>query len=151
MAFGGSFVSWSVTCEPRMVRLQPSPVAKSVVGSSVNVVGPPVTATGCAPLVSHASPNPPSATSTGSLNVTVRFESTATSAALSAGVVDVTVGASSGGAAVVNPTTTSLAMASGGSFVSWSVTCDATIVRVQSSLPAKSVRGIEGEGRSGRH
>ena len=83
----------------------------------------------------------PSATSTGSLNVTDRFASTATSAALSAGVVDVTVGASSGGAAVVNPTTTSLAMASGGSFVSWSVTCDATIVRVQSSLPAKSVAG----------
>ena len=53
----------------------------------------------------------------------------------------------SGGAAVVNPTTTSLAMASGGSFVSWSVTCDATTVRVQSSLPAKSVGGIEGEGR----
>ena len=90
MASGGSFVSWSVTCEWRMARLHPSPVAKSVVGLIVKVVGPPVTAAGCAPLVSHASSNHASARSTGSLKVTSRFESTATSAALSAGVVDVT-------------------------------------------------------------
>ena len=100
MASGGSFVSWSVTSEATIVRVQGSLAAKSSCGSRVKVVGPPLTVAGWVPLESHEMSNHEFATSTGSLNVTCTFASSGTSIAPSVGVVVATVGAVSGGTPV---------------------------------------------------
>src|SRR5947207_6801261 len=70
-------------------------LAKSVSGSSVKVVGPPVTVAVCAPLVRHTIRNQDPMTSTGSLNVTVMLLPTGIPAAPAAGVRAVRVGGSS--------------------------------------------------------
>src|SRR5207302_3810898 len=99
---GGSLVSWSVTSAATIVTVQVSPPAKSVAGSSVNVVGPPLTVAVCGPLVPHEIVYQPSATSTGSLNVIATFEPDATPVAAFAGVVAVTAGAWSAEAITLN-------------------------------------------------
>src|SRR5437870_3673878 len=94
MLSGGSFVSWSVTFAAKTVTVQFSSVAKSVAGSSVNVVGPPVTVAGRTPLAQVMSYHPTTA-STGSVNVIATFAETATPVAPFAGAVDATAGATS--------------------------------------------------------
>src|SRR5437763_9087545 len=93
MLSGGSCVSWSVTSAANTVTLHVSPVAKSVVGSSVKVTGPPETVALWLPLVAHEIEYQPSTAFTGSLKVIEMFESTATFVAPFAGVVLATVGA----------------------------------------------------------
>ena len=66
---GGSTVSTSVTPWSSTVTVHVSPVAKSVVGSSVYVVVPPESTNGCAPLAVQEIVNVALATETGSLNV----------------------------------------------------------------------------------
>ena len=70
-----------------VLTVQRSPCAKSVVGSSVNSVGPPLCVNSWAPLVAQVMVNVGSA---GPLNVTVMLLSTGTSLAPSAGSVPVT-------------------------------------------------------------
>src|SRR2546423_13595069 len=93
MLFGGSSVSWSVTSDAMTVTVQVSEKAKSVVGSSENVVGPPLCTAACEPLVSHAIPYQAGVTSTGSLNVIVTFVLKPTPTAPASGEVAVTAGA----------------------------------------------------------
>src|SRR5215208_1909810 len=62
---GGSFASWSETCDAVTVTVHVSPVAKFVAGSSVNVVGPPLTVAACEPLVAQAIVNQAPVTFTG--------------------------------------------------------------------------------------
>src|SRR6266550_4668283 len=93
MLFGGSTVSWSVTSEGRMVTVQLSEKAKSVVGSSENVDGPPLWTAACGPLASHAIPYQAGVTSTGSLNVIVTFVLKPTPTAPASGEFAVTAGA----------------------------------------------------------
>src|SRR5439155_468025 len=78
--------AWTVT-------VHVSFAAKSVAGSSVNVVGPPLTDAVCPPLVPHEMSYQPSVTSTGSLSVIETLELTDTPFALFAGEVELTVGA----------------------------------------------------------
>jgi hypothetical protein len=92
---GGSFVSWSLTFAATIVAVHVSAVTKSLSGSSVNVVGPPVAVAVCAPLVVQLSVYHEPVTLTGSLNVTVTFASTGTSEAPAAGDRPATDGASS--------------------------------------------------------
>src|SRR6476660_2118713 len=92
---GGSMASWSVTAAAVTVRVQESPSAKSAEGSSVKVVGPPVTARVLAPEREHESANAPEVTSTGSEKVIVGLASTATPEAPSVGAVEDTLGATS--------------------------------------------------------
>jgi hypothetical protein len=77
------------------VTVQLSLCPKSLSGSSVNVVGPPLTVALWAPLVAQLTVYQPDATSTGSLNVTVTSAFTATSVAALPGECDETVGAAS--------------------------------------------------------
>ena len=93
MLFGGSTVSWSVTWAARTVTVQLSENAKSTVGSSVNVVGPPVWAAACEPLVAQPIVYQGLETSTGSLNVIVMSVLKATPVAPASGEVAVTAGA----------------------------------------------------------
>src|SRR5919201_53054 len=93
MLSGGSFVSWSVTFAAKTVTVQVSPWTKSVPGSRVNVVGPPLTVALCPSLVPHEIEYQLPVTSTGSLNVIETFELTGTSVAPFAGVVLATPGA----------------------------------------------------------
>jgi hypothetical protein len=102
MLSGGSFASWSATCAATIVTVHVSPKAKLVPGSSVNVVGPPLTEAACEPLVPHEIVVQLPVTFTGSLNVTLTFELTATSVAPAAGVVLLTAGAASAGAETVS-------------------------------------------------
>src|SRR2546428_9732411 len=95
MLFGGSTVSWSVTSDARMLTVQLSEKAKSVVGSSENVVGPPLWTAACEPLVSHAIPYQAGVTSTGSLNLIVTFVLKPTPTTPATGEVAVTAGAGS--------------------------------------------------------
>ena len=95
MLSGGSCVSWSVTFAAKTVTVHVSAVAKSVVGSSVKVVGPPETVAECPSLVPHEIENQLPLTLTGSLKVIVTLLSTAMSAAPFAGVVAATNGAAS--------------------------------------------------------
>src|SRR3954452_25127881 len=90
-------VSVSVTPAAWTVRVQESPKAKSSVGSSVYVVGPPAVVSAWSPEVEHASANVPAATSTGSLKVTLGLASWLTPVASAAGLLPVTVGAVSVG------------------------------------------------------
>src|SRR5689334_1487314 len=87
----------------------------------VKVVGPPVTAAACAPVVVHEIVNAPAARSTGSLKTTPRLSAIGTFVAPSTGAMPVTVGASAGGI-VRNVTASSTAMRFGGSIASTSVT-----------------------------
>src|SRR5215203_5511308 len=89
---GGS--SWSETCPPATTTPQVDVAGKSVVGSSVKVVGPPLTVAGWSPS-GHVIANQVPVTLTGSLNVIVTLLSSATPVALSAGVVAVMKGAAS--------------------------------------------------------
>src|SRR5204863_5818853 len=93
MLFGGSSVSWSVTSDARTVTVQLSEKPKSVVGSSVNVVGPPFCAAVCKPLVAHEIVYHALDTFTASLNVIVTFVLNPTSLAPASGEVAVTAGA----------------------------------------------------------
>ena len=85
--------------------MQLSPGEKSVVGLSVNVVGPPVTAALCRPDAVQLIVNQGSATMTGSLNVTVRLVLGSTFLASAAGVVLTTDGAASAGVPTPNEKT----------------------------------------------
>src|SRR5919202_2763050 len=95
MVSGGSFVSWSLTLAAKTVTVQVSLAAKSEDGSSVKVVGPPLTVALCEPLVPQEIEYQEPLTFTGSLKVIETFAFTATSAAPFAGVVLETDGATS--------------------------------------------------------
>src|SRR5438128_8237511 len=95
MVSGGSLVSWSDTFAAKTVTVQVSPWTKSVSGSRVKVVGPPLTAAVCPSLVPHEIEYQLPVTSTGSVNVIEMFASTATSVAPFAGDVLATAGAES--------------------------------------------------------
>ncbi len=138
MVSGGSLASWSLTCAATIVTVQLSPAAKSAVGSRVKVVGPPETVAAWAPLVVHVMPNQLPATSTGSEKVMARLALIACWVAPLAGVVAETDGAWS----IVKANTWSAVIASGGSKVSWSVTCAANTVVVHASPAAKSALGL---------
>src|SRR3954471_13692559 len=92
---GGSFVSWSDTWAAKTVTVQVSPAEKSVPGSSVNVVGPPLVVALCDPLVPHEIESQAAPSVTGSLNVTEMFAAVATSVAPALGVVELIRGAAS--------------------------------------------------------
>src|SRR5687767_4928053 len=83
MLSGGSSASWSLTWLATTVTVHVSFDPKSVLTSSVNVVGPPETTAACVPVVVHATENHGSVTSTGSENVieTSRFRATFTAPA----------------------------------------------------------------------
>ena len=108
IASGGSCVSWSVTFAATMVTLQLSPEAKSAEGSSVNVLGPPLTVAVRGPLA-HAMPYQLGDTFTGSEKVTVMFEPTPTPVAPAAGTVVVTDGAISPPPCAPSPSNVSIA------------------------------------------
>src|SRR5437867_7310290 len=93
MLFGGSTVSWSVTSDARTLTVQLSEKAKSGVGSSVNVVGPPLCAAAWEPLVSQRIVYHEGETLSGSLKVMVMFVLNPTPTAPSSGDVAVTAGA----------------------------------------------------------
>src|SRR4029079_8770674 len=93
MLFGGSSVSWSVTSEARTVTVQLSENAKSMAGSSVNVVGPPLCAAVCEPLVAQTIVYQALDTFTASLKVMVMSVLKATADAPASGDVAVTAGA----------------------------------------------------------
>src|SRR5262245_37517009 len=76
-----------------IVTLQFSLGAKSDPGSSVNVVGPPVTVAECVPEVAHEIVNQEPLMLTGSLKVTEMFALTDTSTAPFVGIVVCTPGA----------------------------------------------------------
>src|SRR5919109_3711435 len=95
MLSGGSVASWSVTFAAKTVTVQVSEPAKSLSGSSVNVVGPPLAAAVWLPLELHEIENQLPVTFTGSLNVIVTLLFRATPPAPSAGFVLETVGAAS--------------------------------------------------------
>src|SRR5262249_34670182 len=78
-----------------IVNVQLSPGEKSTVGSSVNVVAPPLIPTVFNPLPVHCSWNEVWLTTTDSLNVTDRLAVGGTFAAPLAGMVETTVGARS--------------------------------------------------------
>src|SRR5436190_6815327 len=136
MLSGGSPASWSVTCAATTVTVHVSPPVKSVVGSSVNVVGPPLSAKLCEPEVVQEIVNEDAVAFTASSNVTVTLVDGNVVEAL-VGVVAVTLG----GLSVVNDQTKFASMLSGGSFASLSLTCAASTVAVHSSLLPKSVFG----------
>src|SRR5438876_11432629 len=93
MVSGGSLVSWSDTFAAKTVTVQVSPWTKSVSGSRVKVVGPPLTAAVCPSLVPHEIEYQLPVTSTGSVNVMETFAFTATSVAPFAGLVLAIAGA----------------------------------------------------------
>src|SRR5919199_6363067 len=95
MVSGGSFVSWSLTFAAKTVTVQVSLVAKSTVGSSVKVVGPPLAVAEWPPLVPQEIEYQEPLTFTGSLKVIETFALVATSVAPFAGVVLATDGATS--------------------------------------------------------
>src|SRR4051812_5642986 len=78
-----------------MLTVHVSPFAKSLAGSSVYVVGPPLTTAACAPLVEHEIANALAVTLTCSLKLTVMLLDTGTAVAPLAGVVVVTDGGAS--------------------------------------------------------
>src|SRR5919109_783067 len=85
MLSGGSLVSWSVTFPANMVAVPVSLGAKSLSGSGVKVLGPPLVVAVCEPLTKQEIENQLPVTLTGSLNVTLTFASSATSLAPLAG------------------------------------------------------------------
>src|ERR1044071_7195691 len=117
MLSGGSPASVSVTCAATTVTVHVSPPVKSVVGLSVKVVGPPLSANVCAPEVVHEIVNDDVVAFTASSNVTVTSVSGDDVEAFT-GVVAVTLG----GVSVVNDQTKFASMLSGGSLASLSLT-----------------------------
>src|SRR5438874_12607494 len=95
MLSGGSIRSWSFTFEASTVTVHISALAKSVAGSRTKVTGLPDTAAPWSPHVAQAIWNKVSVTFTGSLKVIETLESTAMPAEQHAGVVELTVTASS--------------------------------------------------------
>src|SRR6266498_6008733 len=95
MLSGGSSVSWSVTWLAITVTVHNSLYAKSVSGSNVKLVGPPLTAAGWLPLVAHKNVNQLPVTSTVSLKLIVILAAMATPIAPFDGVVLATAGAMS--------------------------------------------------------
>src|ERR687884_2332244 len=95
MLSGGSIMSWSVTFAAKTVTVQVSEPTKSLSGSSVNVVGPPLTAAVWPSLELHEIENQLPVTFTGSLKVIVTLLDRATSPAPLDGLVLETVGAAS--------------------------------------------------------
>src|SRR6185369_11680620 len=141
MLSGGSALSWSETWAAKTVTVHVSLNAKSTFGLTVKVVGPPVTtvsATLRVPEVGQTIWNQLPVTLTGSLNVMLRFELSATFVAPFAGVVAETDGAWS----IVKLKTKFAVILSGGSTASWSETCAAKTVTVTDSPGAKSTFGL---------
>src|SRR6185436_7842862 len=136
MLSGGSPASASVTCAAMTVTVQVSPPVKSLSGSIVNVVGPPLRLYECVPDVVHEIVNEEPPALTASSNVTVTLVSGAVVLAF-VGVVALTLG----GLSVVNDQTKLAARLSGGSPASLSLTCAASTVAVQSSPLPKSEVG----------
>src|SRR5262245_16506225 len=101
MLSGGSFASWSATRLATIVTVHSSLKPKSAVGSSVKVVGPPLTEAVCEPLLAQEIVYQLPDTLTASLNVTLTFELSGTPVAPFAGFVLLTLGAVSAGAATV--------------------------------------------------
>ena len=95
MLSGGSFASWSLTWAASTVRVQVSPFARAMSGSSVKVDGPPLKVVETLPLRLHSSVNQEEVTLTGSLKVTDRLALIGKSAAPSSGKVSTTSGARS--------------------------------------------------------
>src|ERR671935_1680771 len=93
MLSGGSTASWSVTFAAKTVTVHVSEPTKSASGSSVKVVGPPLTAAVWPSLELQEMENQLPVTFTGSLNVIVMLLDSATSPAPFAGLVLDTVGA----------------------------------------------------------
>src|SRR5919206_2768685 len=93
MLSGGSVASWSVTFAAKTVTVQVSEPAKSLSGSSVKAVGPPLTVAVWPPLELQEIEYQLPVTFTGSLNVIVTLLFNATSPAPLAGLVLETVGA----------------------------------------------------------
>src|SRR5204862_113690 len=92
---GGSLLSLSLTCAASTVAVHSSPLPKSVFGSTVHVVGPPLTVTVCAPVLAQLTVTELLVIVTGSLNVTLRFVFVATVTEPLVGVTAVTDGAAS--------------------------------------------------------
>ena len=95
MLSGGSSESASLTRSLSTVSVQASPSTRFAAGSTVNVVGPPVTSVSTVPLTEQTRLTAPPASETGSLKVTVGVTA-AWAVAPFAGVTDATVGAVSG-------------------------------------------------------
>ena len=95
MVSGGSSASWSVTFAASTVTVQSSFGAKFAAGSSVKVVGPPVTLAPCAPLVAQLIVNQLPVTFTASPKVIATLAASATPVAPFAGTVAETAGAGS--------------------------------------------------------
>src|SRR5436190_1184855 len=95
MLSGGSFASLSLTCAASTVAVHSSLLPKSVFGSTVHVVGPPLTVTVCAPVLTQLMVTELLVMVTGSLNVTERFVFVATFVEPFVGVTAVTLGAAS--------------------------------------------------------
>ena len=93
MLSGGSVASWSVTFAAKTVTVQVSEPTNTASGSSVKVVGPPLTVAVWPSLELHEIENQLPVTFTGSLKVIVMLLLRATSPALFAGFVLETVGA----------------------------------------------------------
>src|ERR1051326_3377769 len=138
MLSGGSPASLSLTCAASTVAVQSSPLPKSLFGSTVHTVGPPLTTTVCAPVLAQLIVTELLVIVTASLNVMLRFVFVAMPVEGSVGVTAVTDGASSMG----NWNEKSGPGLSGGSFVSVSVTFAERIVMVQVSPGVKSVSGL---------
>src|ERR1044071_1757527 len=138
MLSGGSPASLSLTCAASTVAVQSSPLPKSLFGSTVHTVGPPLTATVCAPVLAQLIVTGLLVIVTASLNVMLRFVFVAMPVEVSVGVTAVTDGAAS----VVNWNEYVGPMLSGGSFVSVSETAVFRMVTVHSSFGTKSVSGL---------
>jgi hypothetical protein len=94
------------------VTVHVSPGPKSVSGSSVNVVGPPLATAVCAPVSAHEIVNHEPVTFTGSLKVIETFALRATLLVLFAGLLEATVGAASpGGPAPCEPSPPNVSVA----------------------------------------
>src|ERR1044071_7498717 len=139
MLSGGSPASVSVTCAATTVTVHVSPPVKSVVGLSVKVVGPPLSANVCAPEVVHEIVNDDVVAFTASSNVTVTSVSGDDVEAFT-GVVAVTLG----GVSVVNDQTKFASMLSGGSLASLSLTWAAKRGGGEKPAVAKVAGGSEG-------
>src|SRR6478609_8505443 len=99
MVSGGSLSSRSLTPDGDTMSVHASPDWRSSAGTTVYVVGPPVTENATEPLIEHWRVSDAEPSATGSLKVTVGFTVPGAVAPL-AGVNDATVGAASAGGSV---------------------------------------------------
>src|SRR5258706_504722 len=95
IVLGGSFASWSSTFAATTVTVHDSLGAKFASRSSVKTVGPPAVGAVCPRDTPQVIENHPTATLTGSENVTLMLESSATPLAPAIGLVAVMLGATS--------------------------------------------------------